>query len=268
MSQMRRVGVWRGGVRPGIAVPAPFVWRCLSGSAVAPFPHPPHRTGQAHFWHPALGQDLTPSSTARRAQAGSDVRAQKPLLRGGGVDSSRLPPDFVLEAQPPAQPRRRVGIKRSIRLADGAYRKVVRPSAQHAVHLAHQRRGLLPCSRSARSAHGSSRPRAECFSLTAGSRCGPGRSSPKTFARTCIPGNDSLSGTLQMCLLLVHRQLQLAHDLAQALQGRFGLAPSAQDHEIVGLGHEPRGEGSLEPEHLPSQHEPPHVNIGQQRREG
>src|SRR5277367_84673 len=59
------------------------------------------------------------------------------------------PPDFVLEAQPPAQPRRRVGIKRSIRLADGAYRKVVRPSAQHAVHLAHQRRGLLPCSRSA-----------------------------------------------------------------------------------------------------------------------
>ena len=38
------------------------------------------------------------------------------------------PPDFVLEAQPPAQPRRRVGIERSIRLADGAYRKVVRPS--------------------------------------------------------------------------------------------------------------------------------------------
>ena len=38
-----KVGVWRGGVRLGISVPAPFVWRCLSGSAVAPFPHPPHR---------------------------------------------------------------------------------------------------------------------------------------------------------------------------------------------------------------------------------
>ena len=36
----RRVGVWRRGVRPGIAVPAPFVWRCLSGATVAPFPHP------------------------------------------------------------------------------------------------------------------------------------------------------------------------------------------------------------------------------------
>jgi hypothetical protein len=38
----------------------------------------------------------------------------------------------VLEAQPPAQPHRRVSIERPIRLADGAYRKVVRPSAQRA----------------------------------------------------------------------------------------------------------------------------------------
>ena len=39
---MRRVEVWRGGVRLA-SVSAPFVWRCLSGSAVAPFPHPAHR---------------------------------------------------------------------------------------------------------------------------------------------------------------------------------------------------------------------------------
>jgi hypothetical protein len=83
-----RVGVWRGGVRLGIAVAAPFVRRCLSGSAVAPFPHPPHRTGHADLPHPALGQDLTPSSTARRAQAGSDVRARS-ARRGARVDSSR-----------------------------------------------------------------------------------------------------------------------------------------------------------------------------------
>src|SRR5208337_3523442 len=54
-------------------------------------------------------------------------------------------PDFVLEAQPPAQPHRRVSIERPIRLAEGAYRKVVRPSAQRPVHFAHQRCGLLPC---------------------------------------------------------------------------------------------------------------------------
>jgi hypothetical protein len=35
-----------------------------------------HRTGQADFPHPALGQDFTPSPTARRAQAGTGVRAQ------------------------------------------------------------------------------------------------------------------------------------------------------------------------------------------------
>ena len=35
-------------------------------------------------------------------------------------------PDFVLEAQPPAQPHRRVSIERPIRLADGSYPKVVR----------------------------------------------------------------------------------------------------------------------------------------------
>src|SRR4029077_14023927 len=56
-----RVEVWRGDVRLSMSVSAPFVWRCLSGSAVAPFPHPAHRTGRADFPHPALGQDFTPS---------------------------------------------------------------------------------------------------------------------------------------------------------------------------------------------------------------
>src|ERR1700730_1330477 len=33
-----RVGMWRGGVRSTMSVAAPFVWRCLSGSAITPFP--------------------------------------------------------------------------------------------------------------------------------------------------------------------------------------------------------------------------------------
>src|SRR5580693_5378150 len=57
-------------------------------------------------------------------------------------------PDFVLGAQPPAQPHRCVSVERPIRLVDGSYREVVRPSAQRAVHVAHQHCGLLPCSRS------------------------------------------------------------------------------------------------------------------------
>src|ERR1700688_427799 len=51
--------MWRGGFRLNISVAASFVWRCLSGSAVTPFPHPAHRTGQADLPHPALGQDFT-----------------------------------------------------------------------------------------------------------------------------------------------------------------------------------------------------------------
>src|SRR6202041_324904 len=53
-------------------------------------------------------------------------------------------PDGMLGAQPPAQPHRCVSVERPIRLVDGPYLEVVRPSAQRAVHFAHQRRGLLP----------------------------------------------------------------------------------------------------------------------------
>src|ERR1700733_12894551 len=59
-------------------------------------------------------------------------------------------PGFVLELQPPAQPHRCVAVECPIRLADGAYLEVVRPSAQRAVHLTHQPCGFLPCPRSAR----------------------------------------------------------------------------------------------------------------------
>jgi hypothetical protein len=58
--------MWRGVCRSDISVSAPFVWRCLSGSTMAPFPHPAHRTGRADLPHPALGQDLTPLFGVRR----------------------------------------------------------------------------------------------------------------------------------------------------------------------------------------------------------
>jgi hypothetical protein len=64
-----------GGLRATLSVAAPFVWRCLTRSPVAPFPHPAHRTGHADLPHPALGQDVTPSPTTGRVQAVSAVRA-------------------------------------------------------------------------------------------------------------------------------------------------------------------------------------------------
>ena len=44
-------------------------------------------------------------------------------------------PDFVLDAQPPAQPHSGVVVDRPVRFGDGAYFEVVRPSAQRAVQL-------------------------------------------------------------------------------------------------------------------------------------
>src|SRR6516225_8035971 len=83
-----RVGMWRDGCRLNVSVSASFVWRCLSGSAVASFPHSAHRTGQADLPHPALGQDFTPSPTARRAQVGTGVRVRS-ARKGARVDKSR-----------------------------------------------------------------------------------------------------------------------------------------------------------------------------------
>jgi hypothetical protein len=72
MSAMCRVEMWRGGFRQNISVAASFVWRCLNGSTMAPFPHPAHRTGQADFPHPALGQDFTPSLSRATPSAVSE----------------------------------------------------------------------------------------------------------------------------------------------------------------------------------------------------
>src|SRR6516225_12504559 len=80
--------MWRGGGRSNISVAAPFVWRCLTGSAMAPFPHPAHRTGQADLPHPALGQHVTPSPTTGRDQAESGVRARS-ARKGARVDRLR-----------------------------------------------------------------------------------------------------------------------------------------------------------------------------------
>src|ERR1700757_4750266 len=71
-----RVEMWRGGGRLNISVAASFVWRCLSGSTLAPFPHPAHRTGQADFPHPALGQDSTPVLSRATPSAVSEPFAE------------------------------------------------------------------------------------------------------------------------------------------------------------------------------------------------
>ena len=98
-----RVEMWRGGSRVGLSVAAPFGWRCPSNLAIAPFPHPAHRTGHAELPHPALGQDFTPSHTPSyapaRGQTYESVVPVEVLERIGPAPASS---DLVLGAQPPA----------------------------------------------------------------------------------------------------------------------------------------------------------------------
>src|ERR1700740_2378834 len=91
--------MWRGGCRPNISVAAPFVWRCLTGSTVAPFSHPAHRTGHADFPPPALRQDVTAAPT--RGQAYETVM---PVEMREWISPAPASPELVLVAQPPAQP--------------------------------------------------------------------------------------------------------------------------------------------------------------------
>src|ERR1700752_2814032 len=81
----------------------------------------------------------------KRAQA---YEPEVPVKEREWIGPALASPDFVLDAQPPAQPHHRVAVDRPIRSVDGTYLEVVRPSAQRAVQLAHQLRGVLPSPRS------------------------------------------------------------------------------------------------------------------------
>src|SRR3954464_4072410 len=64
------------------------------------------------------------------------------------ISSALASPDFVLEAQPPAQPHSCVVVEHPIRFAGCSNTKVIGPSAKRAVQLLYQPCGLLPSSRS------------------------------------------------------------------------------------------------------------------------
>ena len=80
-----------------------------------------HRTGRARLRHPALGQDLTPSPTARRAQAAQAYEPEVPVEMRARISPALASPGFVLELQPPAQPHRGVTVECPIRFADVAF---------------------------------------------------------------------------------------------------------------------------------------------------
>src|SRR5215813_12463122 len=97
------------------------------------------------------------------------------------------------------------------------------------------------------------------------SPAGPCPSPESTSARTYSPEVKlTVRNSADPCLLLVHCQLQFAHDLVQVVQRLLSTAPLAQDHKIVRINDEASAEASLKAELLPPQHKPAHVKICQQ----
>src|SRR5215469_14349051 len=68
-----------------MSVSAPFVWRCLSGPAMAPFPHPSHRTQQADLSGSAAIAGFCPHGTRRAALP------QRALQEGPEAGRSSVP---------------------------------------------------------------------------------------------------------------------------------------------------------------------------------
>jgi transposase len=90
--ELGRVEMWRGCCRPNISVAAPFVWRCLTGSTLAPSPHPARQTGHADFPHPAFSRPVRPSLLAGRRVAAERCRgrASRRDTRLGSGGTQRL----------------------------------------------------------------------------------------------------------------------------------------------------------------------------------
>src|SRR5215469_6825032 len=113
-----RVEVWRSGGRSNISVAAPFVWRGLTGSAMAPFPHP--------LIEPDVQISrirLSDKTSRLRPRLAAPARGQAyetvmPVEVREWIRPAPASPDLVLEAQPPAQPHRCVVVERPIRFGD------------------------------------------------------------------------------------------------------------------------------------------------------
>jgi hypothetical protein len=59
-----------------------------------------------------------------------------------------------------------------------------------------------------------------------------------------------------ICLRSTDNDQDISESLAQVVQRRFGVAPPAQDHEVVGIGDQASAETLLKAEFLPPQREP------------
>ena len=126
--------MWRGGFRLGLSVAGPFVCRCLTSFAMAPFPHPAHQTGKAVFPHPAFGQGCTDMLLHTFAHEQSPlgslklVQAQLSVQVFVVIAMLSVTLNLKLRAQPLAHPMADMAVEGLVGFAHRPDTKVVGPS--------------------------------------------------------------------------------------------------------------------------------------------
>src|SRR5215471_6491300 len=208
--------------------------------------------------------DKTSRLRPRRAptKPGEAYEPKVPVKVREGIAPALASPDLVLELEPPAQPPSRVVVERTIGFAGGADTEVIGPPAERAVQHVDELCGFLPATRSVGQ-------RMDPFDHALDALlCRPVSQAGLACYRRVHPSERipqevklPIRNPADPCLLVVHRQLQLAHDRAEMVQRRFGAAPSAQDHKIIRIGDEASAEALLKAELLPPQHKPTHVKV-------
>src|SRR4051812_9788988 len=113
----------------------------------APFPHPAHRTGQAHFSHPAPGERLTSLHTEICGPVPSS--ALNPAHRAGRHAKPAGSPAISLCAWPTATDAAFFGhVHRPVGFTDRTEAEVIGPTNQHPIEASYHRcliqQGFVP----------------------------------------------------------------------------------------------------------------------------
>ena len=199
----------------------------------------------------------SPPGEPDQAQSLVDIAIRKTV--------DRRPVNLVFSAQPLTQPPASVSFDRPIGFTDWAEAEVVGPSVHHPVerfyYLLRFQWELIP------SGLCTDRRADALYALLRRYRTeiAPARLRRKASTERVSQKIEFLVRQLRdPRLALVHPQLQLRHHDPHRGEGLFRPAP-ATDHKIVGIVDDARSKALLVPQHLPSQHEPAHVKIAEQR---
>ena len=175
---------------------------------------------------------------------------------------------LVLPSKPLAEPMPRVAVNGPIGWADRAQTEVVRPTQKLPVQFRSTRSStVVHCQRRLVNSWISALRAVDLLRRRRRTDVRPARLRRVTQSDRVTQEVHALLGyAAEARLGLVHRQPQLRHHRSHHPHRLVGGAP-ATDHEVIGVVDDVSVKAFLVPQRLPTQNEPTHIDIRQQRRE-